>query len=45
VALACCVLRKWGMMPSDFIKLGREEKAFIAAFLEYEFERESKSRR
>jgi len=45
VALACCVLRRWGMMPGEFIKLGREEKAFIAAFIEYEKEREMKSRR
>jgi hypothetical protein len=43
VALACCALRRWGMMPGEFVKLSREEKAFIAAFIECE--RENKGRR
>ena len=35
---ACIVLRRWGILPNEYMKLSKEEKAFIAAFLEVENE-------
>jgi len=45
VFYACCALQRWGIFPGKYLELSREERAFVAAFLDMERESESKNRR
>ena len=42
---ACIALRRWGVLPGEYMRMSREEKAFLAAFLDIEKEVTEEKRR